>query len=211
MPYIINTSYLETLTSLQASGGDYISVINAKQGVLVASWTYSPAYTLEMDQEEDPDDISGLVPALQHWSDVASLQYQQECRAKEVGPKGLKHVFVPTIQQDSHITENLVKEVWTRINGREDVPPWRTIPSWPRRKNFTPDDEQGCALLASPSLKGLVFMLLRHRAAFGHLTVKRIALFKDDTYRKQAASGQIMTTGGPSLYVEVESVPVSQS
>ena len=201
-------SFFVTLMRLQSSEGCYISIVDAKQGVLVVTWAYSPAHMHEVEWLEEPDRIPSLLPALRHMSDVIFLQYKAQCAAAHVAMGGLKHVFVPEVHQGTQITESIVVEIWKRTGERADMPPWRKLPDWRGRKTFTLKDEEGLALLASPSLQGIAFMLLQHRAALGRLTIKQIAFFGDDS-RKLLEKDRTIATSGPSFYIELERLPIS--
>jgi len=141
---------------------------------------------------------------LYRWSDVTFLRWQEQCTKASVKANRLRHFFKPVPREESVVTWHIIAEVMRRRRWPYELPPWSKLPSWERRRTFTLDDEDGLALLGTPSMRGLVFMLLQHSAALGRMNIKQIAAFVDQANRKQSAHGLPIADRGLTIFVELE-------
>jgi len=153
-------------TTYRSSGGLYSNVMNTG-GAIFALQSFSPrargAYrTPSLDGSPGHE----LVP-LQTWADVTFLEWIDACKADEKCVKGLKVI------SKCHAQSNATMRVGGQALG--DANSWGF---WPG-KTFSKGSDQFAALMATPSGRGVAWLLLTHREQFGWKSVKSINLWSD--------------------------------
>jgi hypothetical protein len=153
-------------TTYRSSGGLYSNVMNTG-GAIFALQSFSPrargAYrTPSLDGSPGHE----LVP-LQTWADVTFLEWIDACKADEKCVKGLKVI------SKCHAQSNATM----RVGGQalSDANSWGV---WPG-KTFSKGSDQFAALMATPSGRGVAWLLLTHREQFGWKSVKSINLWSN--------------------------------
>lgn len=74
-----------------ATNGNYYNTLNAKDGVILANFNYSP-------KDASP---KARMPDLQKWSDVAWLMWEEACKTEKQDVGGLKYVFRLRVSNDN--------------------------------------------------------------------------------------------------------------
>jgi hypothetical protein len=78
------------------------------------------------------------------------------------------------------------------------------VPTWDRKEIFAPNSDEGKALMETPQVKGIFWMLAQHRAHLGKKDIKKIYVFRDEL------TGTIPEfdpdSRGPTIYLELEDV-----
>jgi hypothetical protein len=153
-------------TSYRSSGGLYSNVMNT-DGAVFALQNWSPrargAYrTPSLDGSPGHE----LVP-LQTWADVTFLEWVDACKADEKCVKGLKVIT------KCHAQSNATTRVGGQALGGADS--WGV---WPG-KSFSKGSDQFAALMATPSGRGVAWLLLTHREQLGWKSIKSARLWSD--------------------------------
>ena len=152
--------------SYRSSGGLYSNVINI-DGAVFALQGFSPrARGAYRTPPVNGSPGNELVP-LQTWADVTFLEWQDACRADEKCVKGLKVIT------KCHTESNATMRVGDSALGGTDS--WGV---WPGQ-SFSKGSDQFAALMATPSGRGVVWLLLTHREQFGWKSVKSVNLWSD--------------------------------
>ena len=160
------------------------SVMHASSGILVAESNSTPATMknpwLSIDSVSS---VSGGLPELSHWSDVAFLQWKSlgtsTASLNNTIPE-LKVVFrsniVNTVTQDvcEHIVGKLRAKRAEEQGAGEIDEKW--FPTWPG-VSFGVEEEEARALCGTPNGKGVLWMLAQHSEELGRKTVDKITLF----------------------------------
>lgn len=153
-------------TSYRNSGGWYTNVMNT-DGVIFALQSFSP-HTRGASKSPSLDGSPGheLVP-LQTWADVTLLEWVDACKGDEKCVKGLKLVT------KCHAKSNATMQIANQALGGTEK--WGL---WPG-KTFSKDSEQFAALMATPSGRGVAWLLLTHREQLGWKYVKSVNLWSE--------------------------------
>jgi hypothetical protein len=118
-----------------------------------------------------------ISPPLQHWSEVAFLQYLSTFAFPPPQPLPLKAVFRVQIQNVE--TYTLLQKVIEK-HGHDTYLEWPGV-------SFEAESEEGRAILGTPNGSGVAWMLVQHKKQFGGKSVERVNLFyapkKSDLYR----------------------------
>jgi len=149
--------------TLRPTDADFISDIHVESGLLVASHNYSPAYKARVSGWHP----SAALPLLQHWSDVAFLQWAS-VQQDEQGIRGLKYILRENTQNKD--TFAVIRHI---ISG---LPTMGNL-LWPGVE-FDAKSDNGMALLGTPNGAGVAWMLAQHRAQLGHKVVDKVVLFR---------------------------------
>lgn len=88
----------------------YTTRINAKDGVLIATYSYSPRHQIEFDHRDIPDD---QVVKLERWSDVSYLTRKAALVEMKGDLKNFQHVF------KHNIVGPRVIELLKQVTGKE--------------------------------------------------------------------------------------------
>lgn len=163
-------------------------------GLIVSTQEFSPRYQITNPNVFHGTRTPTKLPPLIHWSDVAFLTYQHQCQGSGVDVNSLQHIFRCRIENKT--TSSIVERVAQRKFGQKFP-----APAWSHRWLFAAGEEGGNAILASPNGRGVAWMLLTHREQLGRKRVKSVAVFAQE-------DDPDLETQGPSLYFELEDVPV---
>jgi hypothetical protein len=160
-------------TSYQNSGALYINVMNT-DGAIFALQSFSPR-TRGAHRSPSVDGSSGheLVP-LQTWADVTFLEWANACKGDEKCVKGLKVIT------KCHAQSNVTMKIGGQALGGADS--WGV---WPG-KSFSNGSDQFAALMATPSGRGVAWLLLTHRDQFGWKSVKSVNLWSDKDHNAES-------------------------
>ena len=160
-------------TSYRSSGGLYRNVMNT-EGAIFALQNFSPrsrgAYR---SPSLDGSPGHELVP-LQTWADVAFLEWANACNGDEKCVKGLKLIT------KCHAKSNATMRVGGQALGSANS--WGV---WPG-KTFSKGSDQFAALMATPSGRGVTWLLLTHRDQFGWKSVKSVNLWSDKDHNAES-------------------------
>ncbi|CAE7185341.1 hypothetical protein PTNB85_07087 [Pyrenophora teres f. teres] len=137
---------------------DFCSEIHAKAGILIASYNRAPAYAARVPNTP--------LPPVQHWSDVAFLQWQY-LQEDEQGTRGLKYILRESIENEDTLA--IVERITNDLAAGEDL-------YWPGLV-LDANSEQAMALLGTPNGGGVAWMLAQHRQQLGHKVVEKVVLF----------------------------------
>jgi hypothetical protein len=153
----------------RSSGGLYSNVINT-DGAIFALENTSPR-TKGATQNPPLNGTPGneLVP-LQSWADVSFLQLTDACKGDEKCVKGLKLIV------KCHPENKVTNRIATQALG---VPAEWT--KWPG-KNFSKKSLQFAALMATPSGRGVAWLLLTHREQLGWKYVESIDVWSEKSH-----------------------------
>ncbi|KAM0718204.1 hypothetical protein Q7P37_006536 [Cladosporium fusiforme] len=150
----------------RASTATYNNVMN-KDGAIFVLQSASPR---DRGQYEKPpvDDSPGneLVP-LQSWADVAFIEWADYCKGDEKCIKGL-HTVVKC-----HAKNNATERVATEaLGGMDEWGPWPG-------KTFSNGSKELAATLATPSGRGVAWLLLTHREQLGWKYVDTVDVWSE--------------------------------
>ncbi|CAA9962858.1 hypothetical protein PTMSG1_06226 [Pyrenophora teres f. maculata] len=137
---------------------DFCSEIHAKAGILIASYNRAPAYAARVPNTP--------LPPVQHWSDVAFLQWQY-LQEDEQGTRGLKYILRESIENEDTLA--IVERITHDLAAGEHL-------YWPGLV-LDANSEQAMALLGTPNGGGVAWMLAQHRQQLGHKVVEKVVLF----------------------------------
>ncbi|KAL1856561.1 hypothetical protein Plec18170_003529 [Paecilomyces lecythidis] len=159
-----------------STGAGYDSIYNVQDGMITAHSSHSP-------ENRSPD--AKRYPKLKKWSDVTFLQWQHVAQGNV---QNLNHIF------QEGITNPETKAALARALGKpEDFDDWgqyRRPPAW---RSFYPGSDEYNALLYTPNLRGVSWLLIQHKQQLGRRKISKITLF---------------TAGGyPCLYLKIDPVP----
>lgn len=163
---------------------------NAKQACLIITYAYSTQAIIE-----ELGLIGKTNPPMSHLSDFAFMEWERACSFHDVELETLKHMFLSVIE--THSTQDVVHRVLADKTAKP-IESWSDLAQWEGRECFTHASAGWHALLGTIQVKGIMWMLLQHRAQLGRKKIKTICVFRD-TNEKQ-------TDRGPSMYLELEDV-----
>ena len=145
------------------------------KGLIVACLNESPQFKIITEQTrkfKEWDARTDKPPDLGHWSDIVYLTWKHI--ATEEQRRGLRAICRRHI--DNRMTKNILayvlKEHWP------DDDPVGRAPRWPERRRITPNMEGFNALLNTPNIRGIVWMLIQHseESKMGRKTIKAITV-----------------------------------
>jgi hypothetical protein len=150
----------------KGSGVLYSNVMHTDGGIF-ALQSFSP-HNKGASQAPSLDGSPGqeLVP-LQTWADVSFLEWIDVCKGDDKCVKGLK--MITKCHAQSNATMQIASQA---LGGTEN---WS---AWPG-KTFNKDSEQFAALMATPSGRGVAWLLLSHRKQLGWKSVSKINLWSE--------------------------------
>ncbi|KAK3203143.1 hypothetical protein GRF29_112g307935 [Pseudopithomyces chartarum] len=154
-------------TIQRVSGAWYQHAINDIDGVLIIAKQYSPKYSAQYRRPPvDPSQFPTLMS-----SDISYLNWFLS-RPPTVNP--LRYIITWSVTND--LTQRLIFSAM----GGFDAPD-RGMRPFPYL-TFDPNSNEGAAIMGSPNGVGVGYLLARHKAELGTLTVKRIHVFRADTH-----------------------------
>jgi hypothetical protein len=160
-------------TSYQTSGALYINVMNT-DGAIFALQNFSPRVRgAHRSPSIDGSQGHELVP-LQTWADVTFLEWANACNGDEKCVKGLKVIT------KCHAQNNATMRIGSQALGGSNS--WGV---WPG-KSFSNGSDQFAALMATPSGRGVAWLLLTHRDQLGWKSVKSINLWSDKDHNAES-------------------------
>lgn len=142
----------------EATDGFYLSEFNTEKGTIVALGTESPRKKVETDEDnpaDTPRKADARIPKVSRWSDVVWIQWADVCRKANKEPSSLEYIFRYHIVT---VNTQFIMEQITDVKlslGKLQLP-------WPGRDVYL-DTNEGLALLGTPHLTGIVWMLHDHR------------------------------------------------
>ena len=113
--------------------------------------------TPQHEQGHGWDAETESLPDLRHWSDVTWLVWKQLVE-EEGGRRDSLRYFIRR-----HVPEEDVSTVMRQVLGRHSTHKRETAPGWEDRIIITPDMYGFYALLATPELKDICYLLLQHQ------------------------------------------------
>jgi hypothetical protein len=150
--------------------GCFYSAMNPDIGVLIACFNTNPAGMTDQHGHTDPKTM--ILPKLQHWSDVAFLQWQS--LSDEGVIPDLKYIIRSHIQNADCvgiIKSNILPTLRQKLNRRTS---W--LPMWPGI-DFDMTSEEAKALLGTPNGSGVAWLLAQHKEELGQKTVEKATLW----------------------------------
>lgn len=159
--------------------GSYRDYFNVKQGAIIADENYSPSGNAEDDDVDVKDYAPVLRNRLTRWADVIFLQYQELCNQQQASLGLLQHVFRAYIINDE--TREIIAQALS-ANSRSEAE-WSdkvTFTPTPVGATSTPANKAFYALLATPNVRGVAWMLIQHKAELGLKHIDYIQVFEDD-------------------------------
>jgi hypothetical protein len=160
-------------TSYQNSGALYINVMNT-DGAIFALQNFSPRVRgAHRSPSIDGSKGHELVP-LQTWADVTFLEWTNACNGDVKCVKGLKVIT------KCHAQNNATMRIGNQALGGTNS--WGV---WPG-KSFTNGSDQFAALMATPSGRGVAWLLLTHRDQLGWKSVKSVNLWSDKDHNAES-------------------------
>lgn len=140
-------------------------------------------------------------PPLSHMSDMTFLAWKGVCAKYQTDLKSLKHIFISIIMtpETQNVVASIMQSMGTHITDREDV--WNNqLHGWEQKLTFQPNSDEGKALHGTVQIKGIMWMLVQHRASLGQKAIKSISIFRGEGH------GHV---SGPTFYIELEDVAAS--
>jgi hypothetical protein len=160
-------------TSYQNSGALYVNVMNT-DGAIFALQNFSPRVRgAHRSPSIDGSQGHELVP-LQTWADVTFLEWANACNGDEKCVKGLKVIT------KCHAQNNATMRVGNQALGGSNS--WGV---WPG-KTLSNGSDQFAALMATPSGRGVAWLLLTHRDQLGWKSVKSVNLWSDKDHNAES-------------------------
>ncbi|KAF2172048.1 hypothetical protein M409DRAFT_18279 [Zasmidium cellare ATCC 36951] len=156
-----------------ATGGVYTNVYWPSQGILMANDNYSPAYQSSQGKGEkvpfkDEKGTPLPLPALKQWSTINALTY-----ASPPTPRSpLRFILRRNIQNPA--TKDLISTVLKKNKADDGGLP----PLWPGVV-LTEGDSGFAALVASPNLGGVVWLLIQHGDGVGARDIRSVRVWRD--------------------------------
>jgi hypothetical protein len=144
------------------------SFLNPEAGLLIAAANTTPEGMLT-----DSDKESNIVtfPKLNHWSDVAFLQWQS--LSIDGVMSDLK--FVARVSITNEYTTAVLSTVLVSLCKQHNAGE-KALPRWPG-VIFTMNSEEGMALLGTPNGSGVAWLLAQHKKELGHKCVEKVRLW----------------------------------
>ena len=146
----------------KATDALYANVFFPEKGVILAEVNESPQYKVIMDQTsmgKGWDKTIHRIPDLCRWSDIVYLTWKHVCGNDPEKIKNLRAIVRQNITNP--VTKNMLAHV-LKMHFPKDEPVGRA-PEWPERRKITPDMEGFNAMLSTPNIRGIVWLLVQHR------------------------------------------------
>lgn len=149
-------------TTYRLTDADYTNIMTTgpQSGAILADFNYGP--DVEGKNQRPPVTGSGVVP-LKQLSDIWFLMWQHY-QVTATKMKNLNFIFRLKINNVN--TDAIVQQA---MKGA-------TITTWPGT-DFTMDQDEGKALLATPHGAGVSWLLIQHKEQLGRKVVKKITVF----------------------------------
>ncbi|KAK4545908.1 hypothetical protein LTR36_002472, partial [Oleoguttula mirabilis] len=148
-------------------------------GVIVAVDNTSPQQMVA--KKITPQQVNGQpwtaddnLPQLQRWSDVVSLCWQK--LTQDTQRADLRWVMRRYITNKE--TLNMLAFVLRKKYPK--MQPVGQAPDWDHRIKFTPGMEEFNALMGTPNIRGVAWMLIQHQSTFGRKTIVSITVYDPD-------------------------------
>ncbi|KAE9992668.1 hypothetical protein EG327_008269 [Venturia inaequalis] len=162
------------------SNAQYINTFNPTQGLIGAWSNYGPAYQLR-------NYPTAVLPSLKQWSDVAFLEWKNQLEMARMTSTSDARIPAPRmilrINMMNVETLNLIDQILRNLPAAErplGPAAWGVpTPPWSDRKVFNMDTDAGKVLLGSPNGRGVAWLLLQHKRAFGLKTITSAVVFKE--------------------------------
>jgi len=187
-----------------ASGGMYDAYHNPTQHVIYGYNALSPRFaTRQFGHPEDP------IPELNQWSDVTFISWQATCHRKTSDPycanklRYLLRLYI--VNEDTTEIMKVAVQNAFGINWHKHpkLPAWSENPPVFRRDSGGAELEAFQALLGTPNMKCICWMLIQRKTELGRKRIRQVTVFKQD--------GEPMVPDDfgiwPYQLVELEDVP----
>jgi hypothetical protein len=186
--------------SLQPTWGNYLNQVNGIDGVIIADLNESPGYV-------GPRLGVKVFPALQVWSDVVFLQWQQHVAAVNI--RNIKYIFRASIGNRDSRTQIIQA---FRHAGLDEIPAWpghtfKIDPSTLLDPDTGRAPDSFFGILGSKNGAGCAFILAQHKAAFGAKTLSSVAVWAQDAWSLEAPEIELKV----SMYFTVQDSPTPPS
>ena len=171
--------HLNSITHMEklypSTAARFVSFIDRPHGLLVASCNHNPAWCAA-----ETGTLSSIaLPKLQHWSDIAYLQWTDP--SLQSLPNDLKYVVrLSIVNEDTIAVIQRIGDDFYEANGRSI---WLYVEA---NGGITWDveTEEAKALLGTPNGSGVAWLLAQHKRELGHKVVESVTLFWNDTYER---------------------------
>ncbi|KAI5359165.1 hypothetical protein Slin14017_G100670 [Septoria linicola] len=176
----------------------YFNIYNPLQGTIIAIRNYGPEYM----SSKDPTWNNAPLPSMRAWSDVVTAVWTSLTSA--TGRQLLRYIVRINIQNQD--TNDIVIEALQRVpGGRKNG----VAPKWPgftfKPPPVPPPAGGGAsptkqskemlkafqAVLATPNVRGVVWLLLQHKFQLGAKTIKEIIVWDMSPFENQDAGHQL--------------------
>ncbi|KJX96031.1 hypothetical protein TI39_contig844g00038 [Zymoseptoria brevis] len=159
-------------TTYPITNGQYINVYWPDYGILMANDNAGPAYQVEKARGsqipwEDENGHPLPLPELRQWSDVNYLTWKH--LTNDVQRRGLKWIFQRGIINKD--TQAAIEKITTYHNVGDKAPEWPGLDLTPGSFGFE-------MILASPNLRGVMWLLIQHQADLGKKKILRVRMWR---------------------------------
>lgn len=166
----------------------FYEAYNTKSGVIVAYNNYGPAY----ESERDPQWDDAPLPGMSTWSDVVGAVWTKI--TSPTGRRLLRYVVrMNVINEDTTDVVSVALKKVGQLNGIP--PPWPGLvfapPAATKLKEDIAMQQAFQAVLATPNVRGVVWLLLQHKWQLGAKTVKSITVWDMSGLATQSSGSQL--------------------
>ena len=167
---IHNMSTTHGATTFPSTQAEFVSIIDRAKGLLIAARNHSPSSQVA----ETKLDGSPL-PELQHWSDMAYLQWTDP--RLQTLPGDLKDVIRSRIENETTIA--VIERIIAGRGYREGFKTPGCYYPDAAGLSWGMETEEAKALLGTPNGSGVARLLVQHKRQFGWKVVESVTLFWD--------------------------------
>ncbi|KAJ9222528.1 hypothetical protein DTO169C6_5119 [Paecilomyces variotii] len=144
----------------QSTGAMYGSAYNLQDGAIISHSAHGP---------ENATPNLDRYPKCRKWSDVTFLQWQHMAQGNI---QNLNHVFQETITNDD--TRSIMRKALGKPDGWNN---WDELHSSSAWRSFYPGSNEYNALLYTPNVRGVAWLLIQHKQQLGRRTISKITTF----------------------------------
>ncbi|KAK5119700.1 hypothetical protein LTR85_007276 [Meristemomyces frigidus] len=165
--------------SYPPTNAEYDNMYWPTLGVIVAVDVHSPVQMVKRkitptQRAGQPWTSDDKLPELQRWSDVTSLCWQKLTQDTErANLRWILHRYVSNKE-----TVNMLAFVLRKKYPK--MQPLGRAPDWDRRIKFTPGMDEFNALVGTPNVRGVAWLLIQHQSTFGRKTIVSITVYDPD-------------------------------
>ncbi|KXS98839.1 hypothetical protein AC578_10860 [Pseudocercospora eumusae] len=146
-----------------------------EHGLILASFVFSPEYQIKTVGIQNWNEATDRAPRLQHLSDVWWLMWQK-LTTEGAQRKGLRYVVQHSVVNPTTVAvlTSVMQKHAKLTNGK--APPGNGLV-------ITRDMDGFAALLGTPSVSGVPFMLIQRHGELGKRSIKQITVWDEDPNR----------------------------